>query len=216
MPTRPQSAWNKIALLQMVDAARRVNSAPVTNVVIQKHLFLAELEGIKKGINAAYYRFFRFKYGPFSNELSWNIADLEKGGFIDSESGELLERGKYLLGYVLPVIEREPSVEVTLELIHKVSEIWKSYRGWSIVDAVYDLHVSVDGLQGQVMTVRDIPQKIDILIPENHPTKEAQILPNDLIEDISSELAISLERLVPSEERFHLALESLDAALVRS
>jgi hypothetical protein len=216
LSTKAQTAWNRIALLALLDCAHRANPAAMTNAIIQKHLFLIELEGRLKNIKTAYYRFFRFRYGPFSNELSWNIADFEKGNFIDSESGELLERGKYLLGYVKAEIKKDPQASTVSGLIKATVDKWKSHRDWSIVEAVYGLRVPVDGMHGKVMLVRDIPQKTDILIPERSQAAEFQPLPDDLVDDVSAELAIPTERLIPSESGFRSAVESLDAALARS
>jgi hypothetical protein len=202
MTTRAQSAWNKIAVITLCDVSRKVNPAPVTNVVIQKVAFLTELEGRRQGIKTGYYRFFKYKHGPFSNALSWDIADLEKGRFIDSESGELLDRGRYLLDYVRSELDSSPLTNDVMRVIHKISESWKSRRGWDIVDAIYQLRVPVDALQGQNMFVRDIPLKTDILIPEWSPAQDYSPFSARVVEDIEEELNISPSALDPSSEEF--------------
>lgn len=206
MATKAQCAWNKIALLAVLDAAHRFNPAPVTNVAIQKLLFLTELEGRKENVKAAYYRFYRFKHGPFSTELSWNIAEFETGGFIDSESGELLDRGKYLLDYVSPELNKSDLAGTVAGVIDRVSERWKTYRGWSIVKEVYKLQVPVDGLGGQVVMVEDIPQKIDILVPDRSHERDFEPFSKNLIDDLEEELQIPARALDPSSEEFHEAV----------
>jgi len=217
MTTRAQFAWNKVALLAVLDHAHRVNPAAVTNVAIQKLLFLTELEGRKENIKAAYYRFFRYKHGPFSTELSWNIAEFEKGALIDSENGELLDRGKYLLDYVLPEIKNSDLGADVIGIIAKTSEKWKNFRGWSIVKEVYKLKVPVDDYSGKIVKIKDIPEKVDIIIPERSHEREFNPFPDDLVEDICTELSIPAARLDPSSEELrHVASESLAAALARS
>jgi hypothetical protein len=217
MATKAQIVWNKIALLMICDEAHRVNKSAVTNVVIQKSVFLTELNGRSKDLKAAYYRFFRYKHGPFSTSLSWDIAEFEKGDFIDSESGELLDRARYLLDYVLPEIEPNEVFKTVRDVIIRTAEQWKAYRGWEIVSKVYELKVPVDSLNGQQMRVSDIPMKTDILIPERSEARELQPLPEDLLDDIYSELNIRSDHLDPSSEELRVAgATSLETALARS
>lgn len=211
MATKAQCAWNKIALLGVLDATRRVNPAPVTNVVIQKHLFLTELAGRKAGIKTAYFRFFRYKHGPFSNELSWTIAQFEKCGLIDSEDGELLDKGRALLNYVDSEINSSWAATEAMAIIEGTANEWKAYRGWAIVEPVYELTVPVDQLAGETMKVRDIPQKVDILIPESTKDQDVEPFDDQITEDVYSFLshpAVDLD----SPEGWEASLASLDAA----
>jgi uncharacterized protein YwgA len=217
MDTKAQSAWNKIALLLMAQLVTQANPEPATHVVLQKHLFLAELEGRKRHIKPASYRFYRYTWGPFSNSLSWNIAEFEKLGFLDSESGQLLDRGKYLLDYVRPELDQSEMAAEALGTFEKTVREWKRYRGWSIVNAVYKLRVPVDGWGGKECTVKEIPEKTDILVPDRSLDREFQPLPLDLVDDIYSELEFPIERLDTScEESRAAASELLETLLARA
>jgi hypothetical protein len=202
MTTRAQSVWNKIALLAICELAREFNPAPITNVVIQKLGFLTEVEGRRSGVKTAYYRFFRYKHGPFSNALSWDIAESEQGLFIDSESGELLDRGRYLLKYVKPDLDACDLWADVYSIFRRTSEKWRAYRGWSIVDEVYRLSVPVDQFRGQMMLVKEIPLKTDILVPEWSSEKEFSPFSADLVQDLEEELRIPPSSLDPNSEEF--------------
>jgi hypothetical protein len=141
---------------------------------------------------------------------------LQCNGFIDSETGEILERGRYLLDYVKPELENYELTPTFYGVVEKVAKSWQSYRGWSIAEKVYELKVPVDGLSGKIMRVQDIPIHTDILIPEQSTAHDFQPFSDDLIDDIYSELSIPPERLDPSCETLRLeAAASLEGALAR-
>lgn len=217
MATKAHCAWNFIAVLKTCEWARRVSNSPADHLVVQKSLFLNELQGRTKDLKVAYYRFFRYNNGPYSSGLHWDLDKLQQQGFIDSETGDVLERGQYLLDYVNPALDADPLTPTFNGVIQHVAEGWKDYRGWSIAERVYDLKVPVDALGGQMMRVADISPKIDILIPEQSSARDFSPFSPDLVEDIYAELSIPLSRLDPlSEELRHSGAEALEAALARS
>jgi hypothetical protein len=216
MTTRAQSVWNKIALLEVLDADFQSGRKSASNVGIQKLTFLTELVGRSKDIKAAYYRFYRFKHGPLSKELLNDVSYLERFNFIDSESRELLDRGKYLLDYVKPEIDASGLATEVVAIARSVAEEWKYYRGWDIVNKVYELSVPVDGMGRQRVRVSDIPIGTDILVPEWSHERDVQPFSADTIDDIQSELSIPWSDLDPdSEEVWRLASASLSAAFNR-
>jgi len=216
MATKAQSAWNKIALLEVLEAAHNSGRKLVDNVAIQKLTFLAELQGRKVDLKSAYYRFFRFKHGPFSKELLNDVTYLERYGFIDPENRELLDRGRYLIGYVQTEIEASELASQTLGIINEIAENWKDFKGWSIVDKVYELKVPVDGMGQQKMLVADIPLNTDILVPDWSHERDVQPFSMETVEDIQSELLIPWSELDPeSEEVWREASASFSAAFNR-
>lgn len=214
MLTRAQSAWNKIALLAIVDASFRNGRESLDNVEIQKLSFLTELEGKSANLKAAYFRFYRDKYGPYSTALANTVTGFERLGMLREENRELLDRGRYLLRYVLPEIEKSETAQEALRVISHIARNWKDYRGWSIKTKVYELPIPVQGLGNQVLKMSEIPLYTDILDPEVSTEREIIAFPDEIVEDICAELAIPSARLdVESEEVWRHSLDSLTAAL---
>jgi uncharacterized protein YwgA len=200
MLTRAQSAWNKVALLAIVDASFRNGRESLDNVEIQKLSFLTELEGKSANLKAAYFRFYRDKYGPYSTALANTVAGFERLGLLHQENRELLDRGRYLLRYVRPEMERSETAQEALRVISNIARTWKDYRGWSIKDKVYELPIPVQGMGNQMLRMPEIPLYTDIIDPEVSTEREIMVFPNEIIEDICAELEIPAARLNPDSE----------------
>jgi len=209
MHTRPQDAWNKVALLKILEGAHKENrDSPADNFCIQKLGFVSEVNGRKIGSNAAFFKFYRYNYGPYSSTLANDVRKLEKLRLIDSESRELTDRGRFLLEYLQPEIEASPVARNAILAIDQTIKEWGAYRSWHIVNRVYDLNVPVDGRHGQEMRVRDIPMNTDILDPELR--KGPELLSIQMADFVEQELAISAEDLDPTSPKF---IESINAHL---
>jgi hypothetical protein len=211
MATRAQDAWNKIVALALCDEMHRTKST-IDNVHIQKLCFLSELQGRQKNLKTAYYRFFRYNNGPYSSALANDITHLSKFGFIDPENGEVLDRGRRLHNYVKPDIERSDLATGALAVVKNIVDSWQPYKGWEIVEQVYNLPVPVDGL-GKTMMVRDIPTKTDIIIPERSSALDVVPFPSEIVDDIYAELAIPQSDLdLDSEEIWRSVTDAVESA----
>jgi hypothetical protein len=214
MLTRAQSAWNKIALLAIVDASFRNGRESLDNIEIQKLSFLTELDGKEANLKAAYFKFYRDKFGPYSKELANTVTRFERLGMLHQENRELLDRGRYLLRYVRPEIEKSDTGQEALRIISHIARIWKDYRGWSIKTGVYELPVPVQGMDNQMLRMPEIPLYTDILDPEVSTEREIAAFSDEIVDDICAELEIPSARIdADSEEVWLHSLDSLEAAL---
>lgn len=211
-----QNAWNKISLLVMLHYAHQRKGAFVDNLRIQKTAFLTELKGREQHLKSAYYEFFRCNLGPFSKGLANDVICLEAQGFIDSESRELTERGKYLCRYVQPEIEKSSSAQEALAIAKAIGKDLRPLGSPQIVNKVYALRIPVDGMGSKIFRIKDIPLHTDILIPNRDITsRDVDVLSDDLVEEIDAELNISPLALDPTTEAFQTSVEnSLRNALV--
>lgn len=62
---------------------------------------------------------------------------------------------------------------------------------------MYDMQVSVIGLKGSVMAVKEIPMRTTILHPALEKVTEVPSLPNDLMDDICTEFSLTVDDLDP-------------------
>jgi len=200
MISKAQDAWNKIALLTILDKAYKGAPDLIDNFAIQKLSFLTELQGRRANLNAAYYRFFRYTWGPYSAGVANDIRHLENFGFLDPESRELTERARYLCRYVQPEVASSELAGKALDVAAETSRIWGSFRGWHIVDKVYAITVPVDGLGGREMTVKEIPIKTDILVPDFSEASDVLPFSAQTVDDIQAELSIPAANLDDSNE----------------
>jgi uncharacterized protein YwgA len=216
MLTQTHIVWNKIALLAIIDASFRAGRNSLDNVEIQKLSFLTEIGARDQNLKAAYFRFYREKFGPYSTSVANAVTSFEKLGLINQENRELRDRGRYLLRYARPDIEKSETAMEALRLISDVSNEWKDYRGWSIKEKVYELDVAVQGLGGRTMTMPQIPLYIEIVNPETAPGRDITGISPELVADICAELAIPSSRLdADSEEVWAHSLEALKESLAR-
>jgi uncharacterized protein YwgA len=211
-----QNAWNKISLLVMLHYAHQSKGAIVDNLRIQKTAFLTELRGREKHLKSAYYEFFRCKLGPFSKGLANDVTSLEAQGFIDSESRELTERGKYLCRYVQPEIEKSSSAQEAIAIAKAIGKDLRPLGSPQIVNKVYALRVPVDGMGSKVIRIKDIPLHTDILIPKRDITsRNVEAFSDNMVEEIEAELSFSPLALDPTSKAFQISVEnSLRRALL--
>ncbi len=200
MPTRSQDAWNKVAVLSLCDEMHK-GQWTIDNVHIQKLCFLSELRGREQDLKIAYYRFFRFNNGPYSMALANDVTSLIKQGFVDPESGELLDRGRYFYKYVHSDIQQSETAIHALKIIRETAQTWQKFKGWDIVNEVYKMTVPVDGL-GKDMLVKDIPLKTDILVPERSNARDVSPFSSELVEEIQEELSSAPVSFDPDTEEF--------------
>lgn len=208
MITPSQDAWNKIAVLAILRDGRPKSYKTIDNLRIQKLGFRSELKGQSIGQFPAFFPFFRYNLGPFSKELANQVSGLEERDFVDSESRSLTWRGKYLLEYVEPEIQRFDAAQASLEIIRETCAECSSIKESSrLVDATYNLKVPVAGLGGQIMRVRDIPMNTDILIPNTIPA--LPMLSPEMVVNIEAEWRIPATALDSTSQEFNDAVDAI-------
>jgi hypothetical protein len=216
MLTPAQIAWNRVALLKILDGAHKANNAPVDNFAVQKLSFVSELNGRSHNLQAAYYKFFRFTWGPYSSVLANDVRLLESIGLIDPESRQITERGRFLLGYIQTEIDESEAARLALDAISKTLEEWGGKRGWQIVNAVYELTVPVDERGGEKMKMKDIPLHTDIILPSIPGVQDVLPFSDQMLADIEAELAIPADHLDPESPELEASVRcSLEAVFSR-
>jgi len=214
MLTKSQNIWNKVALLNILDGAHAENPETADNFSIQKLSFISELNGRLENLRSAYYKFFRYKNGPYSSGLANDVRQLESLGLIDPESRVVTDRGRFFLDYAQPEVEESDTAKASLQAINNATKKWGKLRGWQIVDAVYALSVPVDDLNGTKMKVSDIPLHTDILVPWKFSGRDAISFSEDMVSDLEAELSIPAAHLDPdSPELLARVSDALEAAL---
>jgi uncharacterized protein YwgA len=216
MTSSPQHAWNQIAILTLLRNAHYNCEEAVDNLQIQKLSFISEIRGRDSDLKTAYYKFFRFKLGPYSPDLANDVRHLELYGFIDSETRALTDRGQYLCRYVHPEVKKSQTAQEAFAILKETCQEYRRYKSSSLVNIVYKMRVPVDGLAGKVMKVKEIPLKTDILLPDKFSSRDVQPFSPELIADIETELQMLPSQLDPnSAELRRSVFASLEAAFTR-
>jgi len=210
MRNEEQEIWDQVFLLNLFGCSEE----PLDNLKIQKIVFISEDEARKIKLAAAHFPFFRYNLGPYSKVLANDVRKLEDFGFIDPETKHPTERGEYILAYVKECTSTSKQATTVLEILKGVCTEYRYTRSSDLVDIVYNRSVSVVGLNGEVMKVRDIPPCIDILFPVEERLAEPIRFPKELVSDLQTEFSLSAEDLDPNNPvNIKLAREAMSRAL---
>ncbi len=210
MRTATEEAWDQIFLLSLFADSNE----PLDNLKIQKVVFVSEDEARKDGLLAAHFPFYRNKFGPYSPILANDVRRLEDCHFIHAETRQPTERGRYLLQYVADDLNESKAARRSLQIMAETQKRYQNVGSLALKDLVYEMAVSVTAMRGEVMRVKDVPMRTAILHPALEKIKESASLPDDLLDDISTELSLTVEDLDPDNPaNIKLAHEALQAAL---
>src|SRR5436305_4671852 len=207
-----QQYWDHIFLLNLSKCA----DEPLDNLKIQKIAFISENEARKKKLKAAHFPFFRYTYGSFSREVANDVRKLEDLGFLHPETREPTERAKYLLDYTEEFVKKSKAAQSSLRIVAHICRKYRGVKSTKLVDIVYKMKVPVAQFQDRIMLVRDIPLRADIIRPDSDLLPDFSIFPQQAIEDLRAEFALSAEDLNPvNPDNIAFARAALDAALAR-
>lgn len=210
MRTTTEEAWDQIFLLSLFADS----DEPLDNLKIQKVVFVSEDEARRDGLLAAHFPFYRNRFGPYSPLLANDVRRLEDCRFIHPETRQPTRRGQYLLQYVADDLKESPSAQRSLGIVAEAQKKYQRTGSFALKDLVYEMAVPVAGLKGEVMKVKDVPMRTAILHPALEKLKESASLPDDLLEDISTELSLTAEDIDPDNPgNVKLAREAIQAAL---
>jgi uncharacterized protein YwgA len=210
MRNEEQEIWDQVFLLNLFGCSEE----PLDNLKIQKIVFISEDEARKIQLAAAHFPFFRYNLGPYSKVVANDVRKLEDFGFIDPETRRPTQRGEYVLSYIKDFVPTSDRTVTALEILEKVCAEYRYVKSSRLVDIVYDRPVSVFGLNGEVMKVRDIPLCTDILFPVEERLVDPIKLPAQVLSDLHTEFSLSAEDLDPNNPiNIKLAREALSRAL---
>lgn len=210
MRTAIEEAWDRIFLLALFAESKE----PLDNLKIQKVVFISEDQARKEQILAAHFPFYRNKLGPYSPVLANDVRKLEDYGFVDPETRQPTDRGRYLLDYIADDLQQSKSARHSLEILAITQSKYQDTGSFHLKDLVYEMPVSVTGLKGSVMPVKEIPIRTAIIHPALEQVRESPSLPSDLLDDVCVEFSLTRDDLDPdSPANIELARETLARAL---
>lgn len=209
MPTAPQ-IWDKVFLLNLFNCSEE----PLDNLKIQKIVFLSEMEGRNREFAVANYPFFRYHYGPYSKVAANDVRKLEVFGFVDPEFHRPTARGRYVLDYVHEFVKHSAKAIEALEILQATCDKYRDTKSSKLVDIVYGMKVSVVGMSGKVMAVREIPECVDIIVPAEEKLETFVPFPQDLLDDLVTEFSLRPDDLNPNKpENIAFAKAAIERAL---
>ncbi len=208
--SEPQELWDQLFLLSMFECSEE----PLDNLKIQKIVFISEDEARHEKLAAAHFPFFRYNLGPYSKVMANDVRRLEDLGFIDPETRQPTKRGKFILSYAGGFARQSKEASQSLDILGSVCKKYHDVKSSQLVDTVYGMKVSVVGLDGAVMRVRDIPLCTDILDPNREQLRDFKAFPDDIVEDLRQEFSLTAEDINPdSNATIMLARSMLQKAL---
>ncbi len=187
--------WDQIFLLNLFSCSEE----PLDNLKIQKIVFVSEIEGRNRNFAVANYPFFRFHYGPYSKVAANTVRKLEVFGFVDPEFHKPTERGQYVLDYVSEFITHSSKAVEALKILQATCKQYRDTKSSQLVNIVYGMKVSVVGMGGKMMTVREIPECVDIIVPAEEKLETFIPFPEDLFGDLVTEFSLRPDDLNPNK-----------------
>lgn len=125
---------------------------------LQKLVYLIECIMAKNKLKTFNYNFYRWDYGPFTQEIFKDEESLVENGIIEDSSTKLTERGKRILR------EFDTLIDENRQILNGIDRIIDKYGKLPlkiIKDIVYESVVIVDG---KPMRVIDAPMGADLKI----------------------------------------------------
>lgn len=170
---------------------------------LQKTTFLSELSLREKNLVGPHFEFYRWKNGPFSQEL-WGAYDLlaAKGFAYSSEPG--LTRRGHELSELVAELKRAQENRAFFEVLDSALKYCQPKDGSALIEAVYDMDVRPQ-FSTKKMKVRDMPLNTKIIVLPNKTTlKIAHDLEKLILEELEiseEDIQIAIEKDLPAMER---------------
>lgn len=216
MREEKQKIWDKVALLSFFDSVNRVGRIG-GNLKAQKITFLLELEGLRKQIKVAHFRFFRYHHGPYSADLAGDIGFLEKMEFLTKGSRQLTKRGQFIIEYVSDSISKSQPAQASVTIMNEISKKYGRSSGDTLRWIVYKMKLPVFDFGGELSKMNDISIGVDILNPAfEQSLSEVQPFDDDVLRDLEEEFAIPPEQLNPSSPHFQRTVTSALSEALRA
>lgn len=151
-----------IDLLLTLHAVRIASKAEIKVglIVMQKILFLSALEMRQSKSLTLSQTFYRWHYGPMSNEVYDDLHRASSSGLVDEIDGlRLTEAAEGILDACTDIFEQNQSL---IEPLEKAASSVEDID--DLLEKVYDMSVYVDELDEEVV-IREIPEGTNILTP---------------------------------------------------
>lgn len=151
---------NILLLLYIIDETNSRGNVE-NELKLQKLVFLAQNQLVKKKLKAFSYNFFRWIKGPFSKNLRIDLITLREANFvrIGSNKIELTKKAKEVLESCSELFDEN---EYFTDRIDRVVDNYAEFSPEDIKDFVYSMRVVVPRIR-EIMTIKDIPPRQLIL-----------------------------------------------------
>jgi uncharacterized protein YwgA len=164
---------------------------------VQKTTFLVEFNLRRANLVGPHFRFFRYLNGPYSQQITQDLDELARNGFISKTTLAPTERGQFLIDLIIPPLREMPDNRRAFEIIDKVLQWCKPRRVESLLRHVCGLEVSPDESPDVHMKVRDVPRFWDIIDPSETGLKTSP----ELEQLLKGELALTPRQLRDAKRR---------------
>ncbi len=176
---------DKIMMLYLVAIAKERHQIE-GNLKFQKLFFLTEWELMESNIKAFNFKFFRYRFGPFSKELLCDYCDLKKAKYISSLFN-LSEKANDLLDYVVESMKDVGNNSEIIDLMTDICNTYAKHAGEVLKRKVYNMEIKPYDFPNKKMKIKEIPTFFDILVPENFRSEKNLEFPDFLIQDLEEE-----------------------------
>jgi uncharacterized protein YwgA len=158
------------------------------NLKLQKLAFLLEWQLMLNNIKALHFKYFRYRYGPFSKELQSDNQNLQTEGYLTHQFN-LTGKAVDLLEYVIEPIAKHGANQEIFNQLEDICVAEAKTSGSKLTDKVYRMEIVPHDMPGRPIKIRDIPAFVDILVPETFDSRYKLEIPADLIADIEEEFS---------------------------
>lgn len=195
MPSSDEKTINKCLLTV---ALRGLSG--VGDLKLQKLIFLCENELVSRQLGALNYKFYMYRYGPYSSQLTEDHKELGQFGLL--RGGSLSRRGRALADAFREMLQDSPTNRKVLTAIEETAYRYGALGGTALKQRVYDKTVFCYQM-GQLVRVGDIPRYYDIFVPHRMKDtfKEFLSLGEDELESLELSLSTSESDLADMRKR---------------
>jgi len=201
---------DKFLLLYLIDQIFQKGFRISGALKLQKIIFLAEWEMIKRELKGFHFKFFRYNLGPYSKQLQLDYNSLAEKGFINKSTYSLTVCGRSLIKHLLSVPKIYEENAIFFQSLDESLNKWGIHSGEELKNKIYNMSITPHDLPNFETLIKDIPMFFDIIVPELLQNLKEFKLPPDAIEDLEYEFSLTtkdrkLMRIISNtdyEERF--------------
>jgi len=172
MPKTPEEeVVDRLLLLYLINKAHAIRSL-WGRTKLEKLVYCSQYGMMKSGIKGFNYHFYKWKFGPFSDEIYEDIDQLSKGKLIVKgvEDFQVAPLGLKILEDCKELLDKNRGIT---KYIDEVVSDFKDYDADRIMNAIYETTV----FEEKKRKVKDVPPKGELLskLPIGKATKAFQI-----------------------------------------
>jgi uncharacterized phage-associated protein len=165
---------NRALLLYLIDKAHEKTSF-VGITKLQKLAFLSQLKANKDCVGSTSFEFYRWNFGPMSNEVYRESQQLQKSNLLLVGDNMILSQiGKEVLNNLQGLFSKNKEI---LQYINAIASDYAKYRTEDLTNLVYKIKIKPDELPNE-MPIGDIPKGYTLLHGLESPEKGFKLSPS--------------------------------------